>query len=214
MWFVPSHLWYLVSSCCVNGDISSPITVFSCQIHIFWVLYQSVQSTLYQIIVAPSSISCALLGYAGLSEAHLLGYLPQPLLISHLGAMLDMGFLCEVCRLSGIGHLTQRLGSGPSPLLPSTDSFGVSTWISNLLFPTSPSELGVGDGELGTFSGTYQCLNPSHICYDSCPLHYVLTYFQSAFIFFSHLWFMVYDSWIRGLWILIFRVKPLVFKLF
>ena len=179
----------------MNGDISSPIMAFSCQIYIFWVLYQSGTSSglsaLYRIIVALSSISCALLGYAGLSEAHPLNYLPQPLLISHLGAMLDMGFLYEVCRLSGIGHLTQRLGSGPSPLLPSTDSFGVSTWISNLLFPTSPSELGVGDGELGTFSGTYQCLNPSHICYDSCPIQYVLTYFQSAFTFFSHLWFMV-----------------------
>lgn len=179
----------------MNDDISSPIMAFRCQIHIFWVLCQSGTSSglsaLYQIIVALSSNFCALLGYAGLSEAHLLGYLPQPLLISHLGAMLDMGFLYEVCRLSGIVPLTRRPGSGPTPFRPSTDSFRVSIWISNLLFPTPPSELGVGDGELGTFSGTYPCLNPSHICYDSCPIHYVLTYFQSAITFFSHLWFMV-----------------------
>ena len=179
----------------MNGDISSPIMAFRCQIHIFWVLCQlgtsSGLSALYQITVALGSIFCALLGYAGLSEAHLLGYLPQPLLISHLGAMLDMGFLNEVCRHSGIVPLTQRSGSGPTPSQPFTDSFRVSIWISNLLFPTPPSELGVGDGELGTFSGTYPCLNPSHICYDSCPIHYVLTYFQSAITFFSHLWFMV-----------------------
>ena len=58
------------------------------------------------------------------------------------------------------------------------DPSGVSIWISNLLFPMSSSELGVGDGELGTFSGTYQCLNPSHIRYDfPPPIHYIFTCF-------------------------------------
>lgn len=55
-----------------------------------------------------------------------------------------------------------------------------------------PSELGIGDGELGIFSGTYPCLNPSHIFYDFYffPIYLIFICFQSTFTLFSHQWFI------------------------
>lgn len=128
VWLVPPSLGHLISSCCMNGVVSGPIMAFSCHIHISWVPYQSgtssVPSALSRHAAPLSSTSCALLGCAGLSEAHLLGCLPWPLLISHSGAMLDIGFFYEACRLSGSMHLTRKPGSGPSPSEPSMDPSG------------------------------------------------------------------------------------------